>query len=144
MLTTDHPASHYQLGVLCGPDGDYTPSNPLPTSQDAIDVFGDIAPLLAGEFVKSQAKSHIWTDVEIALMRRYLSQDPQGRFKLPENTKLREIQAKNYLAEVMGDVSQGVHECYWRLGRAKTAVALYNATDGQLTYDDYGCVFSAD
>jgi hypothetical protein len=36
----------------------------------------------------------------------------------------------------MGDVSQGVAQCYWDLGNAKVSVMLYEITDGRLEWVD--------
>ena len=136
-LSPDHPASSYGLGVLVGEDGTvYAPSQPLPLSKIAMGTFGDNIEWLAGDCVKAAALSKIWTDDEVDLMRRYLFQDPKKRFILPADIKLRQTQAEKYLDEIMGDVSQGVHKCYWDEGHAKVAVKIYEATNGRLVMID--------
>jgi len=131
-LTTDHPTSSYGLGVLINAkDGVYMPSNPLPVSPNGINVFGDLPPMLAGEFVMHQATQKIYSLEEINLMRRYLSQDPQGRYALPDDTDLYAAQAKNHLSLIVGDTSQGVHEVYWHEAKAIVSRMIYEASQGQ-------------
>jgi len=139
ILTTEHPASHYQAGVLLDEKGSaFGPYDILPASKQCKALFNwELDGLEAGKFIICRAKEKIWSNAEIALMRRYLSQDPQQRYILPDNIELRCEQAKNHLANVMGDTTQGVHKIYWRLGKATVAVAMYEATEGKYTVDDY-------
>lgn len=132
-LTTDHPASSYQLGVLVDSgDGVYMPSNPLPTDPAVLNYFGDDLPsYLAGEFVRDQLKNHFYTLTQLALIRRYLMQDPQGRFKLPDDIDIYIAASENVLNDIMGDTSQGVHPVYYTEGKAKVAVMIYESSDGK-------------
>ena len=135
-LTTEHPLSSYGLGVLVGPDGrQYMPPDVLPSTANK---FFDLPPMLAGEFIVAWAskRSGILPDNEIDLIRRYLAQDPQGRFALPELLELRKNQCKYQLSLEMGDVSQGVHNCYWELGDARVSVMLYEITEGKLVWEN--------
>ena len=133
MLTTEHPLSSYNLGILTGPEGDYMPSDTLPISKETSQLFGfDLPPMPAGDFIVAWANKKIMSDAEIDLIRRYLSQDPQGHFALPDN--LRENQCKYQLDIEMGDTSQGVHPCYWVLGNAKVSVMLYEITNGKFVW----------
>lgn len=141
-LTTDHPASHYGLGVLVSSgDGQqcYGPSDELPISQKAIDCFGAaLCHYTAGEFVRGIAAKKIWSDDEIALMRKYLSQSPDEKYILPDEITLREEQAVNCLNDVMGDCTQGVHRVYYALGEAQVTVKMYEATGGKYTVRFWG------
>jgi len=136
MLTTEHPLSSYGLGILTGPTGDYMPSDALPASKEACEVFGDdLPPMLAGEFVVAWASKKIMSDAEIDFIRLYLSQDPQRRFTLPYDLELRRKQCENQLDIEMGDTSQGAHWCYWALSAAKVSVMLYEITGGRFVFD---------
>ena len=137
ILTTQHPASHYGAGVLIHDklDGVFAPGDNLPTDEKIKRYFGDCE-YTAGEFIRHRAKEQIWSDAEIAFLRRYLSQDPQQRYSLPDDAELRGIQAVKHLDSVMGDTTQGVHEVYWQLGKAQVAVAMYEATEGHYITDD--------
>ena len=87
-LTTEHPASHYGAGVLVDTAGNaYGPVGRVPGSNDfAKKLFGaEIPPLEAGELVSSYARNNRISADELALIRRYLSQDPQGRFNLEDD-----------------------------------------------------------
>ena len=137
-LTTEHPASHYQLGVLVDEgDGVYAPGDPLPVSDECKAAFGaDARALLAGEFVRGQALSRLWSDEECDLMRRYLSQWANG-LHLPPETELRQQQCDAAKRTCAGDTTQGVGRTFWRLVHAQVAQQLCKATNGRYDLHDY-------
>jgi hypothetical protein len=140
-LTTDHPASHYGLGVLVdNEDGQktYGPANDLPIDPKAQSYFGDDAHYTAGDLVETAAKSKLWRDDEIVFIHKFLSQNPDKANILPSDIDLRKEQSVVHLRDVMGDVSQGVHEVFWTLGYAQVAADMYTATNGK-----YSVRFSA-
>jgi hypothetical protein len=112
------------------------PGDALPPTKSAVMMFGRDPVFLAGDFVISWARKRIMSDAEIEFISKYLSQDPQGRFELPDILELRNQQCLSQLHREMGDVSQGVAQCYWDLGNAKVSVMLYEITDGRLEWVD--------
>ena len=132
-LTTEHPASHYQSGVLLDNNGGcYHPDNLIPIHPNAKKIFGDIQPTLtAGEIVKEYALNNLLSNDELAFIRRYLSQSAIKSYDLPDNLALYESQIKHEINNIMGDTTQGVHPVYWQRGIAELSVKLFEATDGK-------------
>ena len=80
-LTTEHPASHYGAGVLLDKDGSvYGPADLVAGSNDlAKKMFGVEIPLqTAGELMKSHARNNRLSPDALALIRRFVSQDPDA------------------------------------------------------------------
>lgn len=139
-LTTDHPASHYGLGVLVdNGDGVYGPADLLPVAERCKEIFGaDVRLLAAADIICMQATVRLWTDEEIALMQRYLSQMPKpNRRTLPDEMQLRRLQVLAERKTLYGDRPNGIMHADERLLHATLAVRLQTATTGRLHLHDY-------
>ncbi|MDY6957665.1 MAG: hypothetical protein SVK08_00775 [Halobacteriota archaeon] len=81
-LTTEHPASHYGLGVLLDEKNNvYGPADRMIADTETtklFDTFGDIQMPTAGEYILKRSIERIWPSAEIELMRRFVSQDPSA------------------------------------------------------------------
>jgi hypothetical protein len=140
-LTTNHPASHYGLGVLL----DYN-DNPVgvndhcPSNKNLENYFGLNATLTGGELVVIQSTQKLYSLEESNFMRGYLAQSPNP-YPMLEGVKLLQKQADAQLEIIMGDTTQGVAEPYWREGKAKIARMVYEITNGEYTTDE-NCVIT--
>lgn len=134
-ITTEHPASHYGLGV-CLIDGQaYGPSENFPVSQEVVRVFGDVEPFSAAQIVVMRCYDRIMTDPEISQVRRWLSQHPEPSREelLPPDLEVRQRQIKSEYKNEVGDDSQGIAPCYYQQAYANVAVKLYQATGGKMS-----------
>ena len=108
----------------------------LPTPEITQKYFGIDAHLTAAKYVIIAAKKRLYSGEELALMRRYLSQWPDGP-QLPDDVHLRALQCIAEHRRVMGDTTQGVHDVYWREGHAIVAALLHTITAGKMQLVPY-------
>ncbi len=107
-LTREHPASHYGAGVLLDTETGivYGPSDVLPPNPLGSKMLGVEIKVEAGYFIVSNvchptvaSLNHRYSGDQLGFIRRYLSQDPSGRFELPDNETLtqywREAEERN-------------------------------------------------
>jgi hypothetical protein len=141
-LTTEHTASHYQLGVVTHNNSDvpYGPDNQLPKHPRAMAIFGPTIQNIdytAGDLIWGWAQRRLWSTAELSLIRRFLSQSPNhARYALPDDLELRQLQAQAEFKLLMGDTTQGVDKKYWLAGRERVAAMLVAATNGKIRIAD--------